>query len=328
MLDGQTILMVTCFILAAYSIIGNDAIQTIGTFLSSNRNRPWWVLWLFTATILVIVLYYGWFVNGHDASYGRLDKFPEQASLNWLYIIPPLAILILTRFGMPVSTTFLILSLFAPSNLSHMILKSLVGYFVACLCGIFLYTTVIRRMTVQFNATKGMKPSKYWVAAQWCSTGLLWTTWLMQDLATVCVFLPRQVSPGWMMFATSIFVFGLGIIFYQRGGAIQHVVLNKTDTTDIRAATIIDFMYAAILFVFKEWSHMPMSTTWVFLGLLAGREFAMTFLLPASSVNRTARVVRSDLNRAILGLVVSVVLAIALPYLYQWMTGHVLPVAH
>ena len=57
MLDGQTILMVTCFILAAYSIIGNDAIQTIGTFLSSNRNRPWWVLWLFTATILVIVLY-------------------------------------------------------------------------------------------------------------------------------------------------------------------------------------------------------------------------------------------------------------------------------
>ena len=149
MLDGQTILMVTCFILAAYSIIGNDAIQTIGTFLSSNRNRPWWVLWLFTATILVIVLYYGWFVNGHDASYGRLDKFPEQASLNWLYIIPPLAILILTRFGMPVSTTFLILSLFAPSNLSHMILKSLVGYFVACLCGILSYSgSTVKKMMI------------------------------------------------------------------------------------------------------------------------------------------------------------------------------------
>ena len=35
------------FALAAYSAIANDSIQTIGTFISSNSKRPWWLLWIF-----------------------------------------------------------------------------------------------------------------------------------------------------------------------------------------------------------------------------------------------------------------------------------------
>ena len=34
------------FTLAAYSVVGNDSIQTLGTFLTSNEDKPWWVLWL------------------------------------------------------------------------------------------------------------------------------------------------------------------------------------------------------------------------------------------------------------------------------------------
>ena len=34
--------MVVGFVLASYSIVGNDAIQTLGTLLSSNAHRPWW----------------------------------------------------------------------------------------------------------------------------------------------------------------------------------------------------------------------------------------------------------------------------------------------
>ena len=108
--DTQTVLMVIGFILASYAIIGNDAIQTIGTFLSSNRSRPWWQLWIFTASILVVVLYYGWLTSpSHDASYGRLTDigFPP-GGLNWIYIVPPIAILILTRFGIPEYLLFVI----------------------------------------------------------------------------------------------------------------------------------------------------------------------------------------------------------------------------
>ena len=45
--------MVVGFVLASYSIVGNDAIQTLGTLLSSNAHRPWWLLWLFAGTVMV-----------------------------------------------------------------------------------------------------------------------------------------------------------------------------------------------------------------------------------------------------------------------------------
>ena len=33
------------FGIAAYSAVANDSIQTLGTFIASNKHRPWWVLW-------------------------------------------------------------------------------------------------------------------------------------------------------------------------------------------------------------------------------------------------------------------------------------------
>jgi len=41
-------------------------------------------------------------------------------------------------------------------------------------------------------------------------------------------------------------------------------------------ATMIDSIYAFVLFYFKIKSKIPMSTTWVFLGLMSGREFGMS----------------------------------------------------
>lgn len=66
---------------------------------------------------------------------------------------------------------------------------------------------------------------------------------------------------------------------------------------------------------------MPMSTTWVFLGVLAGREFALSRYLADTSVKGTARKVVSDALKALSGLVVSVVLAFGLPWLYDLAFG-------
>ena len=107
----------------------------------------------------------------------------------------------------------------------------------------------------------------------------------------------------------------IGIVFYQFGGEIQKIVTSKTDTTDIRAATIIDFIYGIVLLVFKEWSNMPMSTTWVFLGMLAGRELALSMYLADTSSRETMRKVVMDASKAFAGLVVSVILAFGLPWL-------------
>jgi hypothetical protein len=45
----QQIIPLIAFILATYSVIGNDVIQTLGTFLTSNHKKKWWILWLYAA---------------------------------------------------------------------------------------------------------------------------------------------------------------------------------------------------------------------------------------------------------------------------------------
>lgn len=317
------VLMIIGFCLAAYSIVGNDVPQTLGTFISSNAHRPWWMLWLYTSTILTVVLMYGWWTSGvGDASYGRLETIPfPKEGMTWLYVIPPLILLFLTRFGIPVSTTFLVLTIFSPTSLSAMLTKSMMGYAVAFVVAIIIYRFVVKKVTVYFSKTRHQPTPKTWIAIQWVATGFLWSQWLIQDLANIFVYVPRVVPFEFMLFAISVFVILLGWVFYQRGGAIQNIIDTKTGVQDIRSATIIDFMYAIILLVFKELSNIPMSTTWVFLGLLAGREFAMAMHLNEVNKYRTSRNVSKDAMKLMFGLAISILLAGALPWLYTLFHG-------
>lgn len=312
------VLMVVGFCLAAYSIVGNDVPQTLGTFISSNAHRPWWVLWLYISTILVVVLMYGWWVSGvGDASYGRLETIPfPKDGITWLYIVPPILLIILTKYGIPVSTTFLVLTIFSPSSLGSMLTKSMMGYAVAFIVAILVYRFVIKRISIYFNETRDKQPSHIWIGLQWVSTAFLWSQWLIQDLANIFVYVPRHVPLGFMIFAISVFVILLAVVLYQRGGAIQNIIDTKTGVADIRSATIIDFMYAIILLIFKEWSNIPMSTTWVFLGLLAGREFAMSMHLKEVNKYRTSRNVSKDAMKLMFGLAMSIIIATVLPWFY------------
>ena len=317
------ILMIVGFCLAAYSIVGNDVPQTLGTFISSNAHRPWWLLWLYTSSILSVVLFYGWWVSGvGDASYGRLETiaFPESG-ITWLYIVPPILLILLTKYGIPVSTTFLVLTIFSPSSLGAMLTKSMMGYAVAFVVAIIIYRFVIKGISVYFSKTRDHKPSHLWIGLQWVSTAFLWSQWLIQDLANIFVYVPRQVPLAFLIFAILVFVILLGMIFYQRGGAIQKIIDTKTGVVDIRSATIIDFIYALILLVFKEWSNIPMSTTWVFLGLLAGREFALSMHLAEVNKYRTSRNVSKDAMKLMVGLIMSIVLATTLPWFYNVISG-------
>ena len=199
----QETLMIIGFLLGAYSIVGNDAIQTLGTFLSSNSHRPWWVLWLFGGGVITAVLVYGWTVHAGDVSYGRLQAIPVPEHFSWIYCVPPFVLLLLTRWGVPVSTTFLTLTIFAPKALPSMLVKSLLGYATAFVAAILVYKLITRGLEHRFNKTEG-PTGGWWVVAQWCSTGFLWSQWLIQDLANIYVFLPRDpvtripvLAPEW-----------------------------------------------------------------------------------------------------------------------------------
>jgi hypothetical protein len=307
--------MILGFLLASYSVIGNDSIQTLGTFISSNGNRPWYYIWAYAAGILILALLVAYFTSG-DPSYGRLEKVPEPPVFTWWYILPPLILLIITRFGIPVSTTFMILSVFSTGLIQPMLEKSVLGYVVAFLVSMLVYyifSTLLERRFIATTITP--RENQIWTVLQWVSTGFLWSQWLVQDLANIYVFLPRKLSVPYFLLTVVVMVALLAYIFYQKGGAVQKVVTSKTNTQDLRSATIIDFLYASVLLVFAEMSKMPMSTTWVFVGLLAGREYMISYRLKDPALRKVTQVVSLDLFKVITGLMVSV----GMVYLIGWL---------
>ena len=354
-MDATMLIMWGGFVLSAYAVVGNDSIQTLGTFLSSNEQRPWWVLWLFAGGILTATLVYGWISTGGDVSYGRLLveakgnpdalRYPSPqdiAGFNWTYLLPPLVLMLLTRTGIPVSTSFLILTFFAPKGLGDMIEKSLLGYVLAFALALVVYALIARTLSKHYiTSTLPKEKENLWMGLQWASTGFLWSQWLIQDFANIYVYLNRSITLQTLLISLAVLLLMLAYIFRSKGGAIQKIVREKTNTQDVRSATIIDFTYGAILLFFKELNDIPMSTTWVFLGLLAGREIAIRWRLgdrndandyldsdepgfaqdadghihPMSLGIDTWIMVGRDLGKVFIGLAISV----GLVYLMQWL---------
>jgi hypothetical protein len=316
-MDSSSIVMYLGFILAAYSVVGNDTIQTLGTFLSSNERKKWWVLWLFSGGLLTLTLVYGYYTNDGDVSYGRLSAYPLPDQFPWYFLLPPLILLMLTRTGIPVSTSFLILTFFNEKNLNSMVVKSVSGYFVAFTTAIIIYLIIANSVEKRFIAKPVTKKSNtLWTVLQWCSTGFLWSQWLIQDFANIYVYLPRKLNFLSLLFSLVVILILLAYIIASRGGAIQSIVKTKTNTVDIRSATLIDFTYGLILFYFKELNPVPMSTTWVFIGILAGREIALNFMLRKNSARKEMfKNLFIDLMKVSLGLIVSIILVYIVNYL-------------
>ena len=137
------------FLFAAYAAIANDSIQTIGTFIASNQNKKWWVLWIFIGGIFFFTMLYSWLTLGGDVSHGRLtSKGFENAptEFHFLQIAAPIFLLILTRLRMPVSTTFILLTSFAatPAAVGGVLAKSMSGYILSFLMGLFFFLIVAK----------------------------------------------------------------------------------------------------------------------------------------------------------------------------------------
>lgn len=306
------------FAVAGYSAIANDSIQTIGTFIASNMTQKWWVLWLYIGGIFLVTVSTSWYLFDGDVSFQRLtSKGFAQApqSFTFLQIAAPIFLLILTRLGMPVSTTFLILSCFATdsSAITSVLNKSVSAYLLAFIVS-FVIFIAIHGITKRMFQQKEAHPM--WMPIQWVTSGSLWAVWIMQDAANIAVYLPRSLSLGqFVAFATFIFL-GLGILFYLRGDKIQRIVTEKSNITDVRAATIVDFIYMSLLVYKLTVSTIPMSTTWVFIGLLGGRELAISikkhWVKGRSKLPVTLKVISRDLVYAGFGLLVSLLLAMSI----------------
>lgn len=164
--------------------------------------------------------------NGGDPAFGRLAATGKNIShpdafggvITWLFVIPPLCLVILTRMGIPVSTSLLVLTAF----------KGLVA------------------------AQQGKTPD-----------------------AAVDLF------------------YGLVLLFF------------KVD--------YIPKIFAALGMEVPWPEKMPMSTTWVFLGLLAGREVGILLRLKLRTKKKVSNLIFRDAGKAFFGSAIAVTLALFLP---------------
>ena len=197
------------FALAGYSVIANDSIQTLGTFIASKQKWfKWYTLASAASFVMILAITWGWYSNAGDISYGRLTRIPFQ-EIQWYHAVAPGILLILTRIGIPVSTTFLVLSAFASTVvLEKMLMKSVVGYGLAAVAAYICWIVVSKFINEKFDEVED-KWIGFWRNSVWVTSGWLWWVWLSHDVANIAVYLPRQldvtfiINCSWLLYSSS-----------------------------------------------------------------------------------------------------------------------------
>lgn len=278
-------LQLAAFGLASLAVMGNDALQTLGPFLAGQRWRSSpRSQGLFLVLILCGVLLLSWVAGSGDPAWGRLDRFPLPDPWRWKDLLPLLSLLVLTRLGVPVSTSFLVLTAVAPMQLGGMLRKSLAGYGLAFVGALILYSLLGPWLEGKASppgaesaesAAISWSGSIPWSALQWMATAALWSQWLVQDLANVYVYLPRRLNLAELGVTLVVLCGAVALIVVLGGGPIQGRLRSKCRSDDPRSTCLISLLYALMLLFFLGGERLPMSTSWLFLGLLAGREVGL-----------------------------------------------------
>jgi len=126
------------FGLAGYSVIGNDSIQTLGTFIASKQKWfKWYVLASAASFVMILALAWGWYSYNGDISYGRLTRIPYH-EIQWYHAVAPAILLVLTRIGIPVSHFFSAFSICFDSSFGENAHEKCCGLRISCNGSLYL----------------------------------------------------------------------------------------------------------------------------------------------------------------------------------------------
>ena len=304
------ILQIFGFVLVVAACTANDSLQTLGTFLVSNRGRTsihLQVIWICLATTFILI--FGWCKYAGDPAWGLLSQFPLPGQFTFYYLIPPLTVAALTWWGAPIGTSILVLAAFSPLQTSALITTSIFGGVFALISSAVLYGVALWILERRFlrNPEDSHQLPRRWLILQWFSTAWLWCQWMIQNAASFYVYLPRKLSFFELLMSIFVICCSIAMIFAWGGGPVQKIIRRKANIRDIRSATVCDLVFGSILFArVLSFSVIPMSTTWVFLGLLAGRELALVARLKTSTPLAALTQLAKDFFKAFVGVLVSV----------------------
>ncbi len=122
-----------------------------------------------------------------------------------------------------------------------------------------------------------------------------------------------------MAICTAVLCVGLCVLVATGGGPIQGVLRSKTNTSDLRSATVIDFFFGLCLLYMAIISTFPLSTTRVFLGPIGGREIALRikeqefgYVFRNREYCSLGKIIDSALWKTFVGVLVRLVIALSI----------------
>ena len=299
-----------------FSTMSNDSVQTLGTFITSNSKTSWLKMWLYIAILFIITLLLAWFLNDYRLDFNKLVLIPYHNDNDFMHYVPPILLIILTYYKIPVSSTFLILSVFASQRaISIVLLKTLIGYTIGFGISYLLWRIILKFFKILLSNEGTEKRLRIWKKLQWLSTGILWVSWLTNNTSNIVVYLPRAFSVHDLILFLILGILFIGFTFYNHGGPIQKIVSEKKDITNIRSTSIINISFAFVIILLNKVSSAPMATTWVFIGILAGREWCIAqlendgVLTLKERYKRARKLIFKDLILAGLGIAISLTFA-------------------
>lgn len=296
-------------IFTTYAIMANNCAQTIGMFIATNKNKSKERAIYFLVPVFIITILISWLFYDRQLDFFLLDRITYSDDLSLLLIFLPILLFLLTKYKIPVSATFLIIPIFAnKSTIQSMISKTSVSYFVSFVISLIIWRTIYIKYKHWIEVKNEGGVGKIWFILQFISTGIVWAVWIVLSTCNFVVFLPRIFGLKELLLFMSVGVVSTCLILFDNGGEIQEIVDEKSDI-NIKSSVVFNFLFAFVMLFIQYVSKIPITSTWMFLGILAGREFAITVsrdgIFGSSYYRKCFVKVWSDLRSAIFGIVVS-----------------------
>ncbi len=257
-----------------YNVMVNNFIQTLGTFNVSNKYAKKWKIFLYLASIFIAYFVYTWLKYDGNIRKGSLRHIEYKDSFGYSLLLLPILVALFNYFGIPVSIAFLSIPLFISGEIvKAMIAKAFLNYFLAFAIS-FIFWNILY---VEFKKILKKKDNhKFWMIVEYISIGILWCCWLNTCVSSFMVFLPPKLDLKHLLLLLVIGTIIISIITILRSNdKMEQIIEEKTDVNNIMFSVLFNVLHSVVLVVLKLNSEVPIATSWIFTGLLDGRELGI-----------------------------------------------------
>ncbi len=293
--------------LTTYFIMVNNSIQTVGFFTASNKQNNKINTFYFLSVVFVVTMLFSWLCYKRELHFLLLNRTRYNPHLSIFLLLLPVIIDILTKLRMPLSAAFLVIPVFSDSGtVKGMVTKTFMSYVLAFVVSFLAWKIIYTLFRGHVRVKKDEQIGKVWIFMEYIFTGAVWAMWLTISACNFVVFLLRVFVLKDFILFLFMGILCIYLMVYNGGGEMLKIIEDKSDV-DIKNTTIFNALLSITMLIIRCVSKIPITSTWMFLGTMAGRELAVASSSAVSKYKSCYKKILIDLKLAIFGIVLSLI---------------------